>query len=598
MTLVTLSNVPSVTIDPSALSAAAESLRHRADAAADSAERITATGNALPASYDAPEAAELLARMSVVPRAADDFVETFRRIAAIMTELADQLALARAQETSLRAEIESFRDAVRGYRTSSDEMGIGSTEDTWGPGQFAHNQELIAACLSLRSLRDAAIEEARRDLASISQPDIVLSSSNAVGTSPSSTAWTTEYDALADGVAFAILAKLSAGTADDALALLAAHDDWRRLFASNPPDATAVNAWWTQLAASNPGALDSLVLGASVIVGSLGGVPPANRVAANAVNAKNRIPLVEAEIRRLQDAGGGGELASARSERSGAIDRLRRQLDYLKRAVNGNVQLYLYEPESQSIVEMVGTLDENTTDVVTYVPGTYTSIHSFYGDEVQQVGRWLNQNDPRLVAFVWKQGLFPGENTETGGMNLGRILEANIGEAALQKGELIADFQNQLTESSLYVASAQTDGIGHSWGLPALTSSEVAGARYDQVHSFAGAGVPREWVANADTRYLHWSYNDAVSMAQSSHLVWAGNVPSTNAAFDSRQYARAGDFEIYLPSPTSGGATVFSPQMPTSIPATLRPLENHNLIASDSTANHRVLRDTLWELRK
>ncbi|MFB3979189.1 MULTISPECIES: hypothetical protein [Microbacterium] len=43
MTLVTPSNVPSVTIDPSALSAAAESLRHRADAAADSAERITTT---------------------------------------------------------------------------------------------------------------------------------------------------------------------------------------------------------------------------------------------------------------------------------------------------------------------------------------------------------------------------------------------------------------------------------------------------------------------------------------------------------------------------------------------------------------------------
>lgn len=406
MTLVTLSNVPSVTIDPSALSAAAESLRHRADDAADSAERITATWNALPASYDAPEAAELLARMSVVPRAADDFVETFRRIAAIMTELADQLALARAQETSLRAEIESFRDAVRGYRTSSDEMGIGSTEDTWGPGQFAHNQELIAACLSLRSLRDAAIEEARRDLASISQSDIVLPSSNAFGTSPSSTAWTTEYDALADGVAFAILAKLSAGTADDALALLAAHDDWRRLFASNPPDATAVNAWWTQLAASNPGALDSLVLGASVIVGSLGGVPPANRVAANAVNAKNRIPLVEAEIRRMSElslAHGGPDFLAWRD----VIGRLERQLDYLQRAADGDVQLYLYEPDSQSIIEMIGTLDVNTTDVITYVPGTFTSVHSFYGDQVQQVGRWLRTNDLASLPSSGRRDCFP-----------------------------------------------------------------------------------------------------------------------------------------------------------------------------------------------
>ncbi|MCG7416067.1 hypothetical protein MHY30_00885 [Microbacterium sp. ACRRU] len=597
MTLVTLSNVPSVTIDPSALSAAAESLRHRADAAADSAERITATWNALPASYDAPEAAELLARMSVVPRAADDFVETFRRIAAIMTELADQLALARAQETSLRAEIESFRDAVRGYRTSSDEMGIGSTEDTWGPGQFAHNQELIAACLSLRSLRDAAIEEARRDLASISQPDIVLSSSNAVGTSPSSTAWTTEYDALADGVAFAILAKLSAGTADDALALLAAHDDWRRLFASNPPDATAVNAWWTQLAASNPGALDSLVLGASVIVGSLGGVPPANRVAANAVNAKNRIPLVEAEIRRMSElslAHGGPDFLAWRD----VIGRLERQLDYLQRAADGDVQLYLYEPDSQSIIEMIGTLDVNTTDVITYVPGTFTSVHSFYGDQVQQVGRWLRTNDPRVVTFVWKEGLFPGEDVVSGAMDFARIVEANDQGAALDTGRLIADFQHELLSSSSEAAAAEQGGMGHSWGLGGISSSEVAGAKYAQVHSLAGAGLPSAWTPSSSTEYFHWGYTDALSIVQGTGAVWDGRVPTREGVFESHVYVREGDFTLYIPSGASSRNAVIAPVPPASIPLTTTPIENHNLIASDNPENQTALFHMLREIER
>lgn len=146
MTLVALADVPTVDIDPSALSSAAESLRTHADAAADSAERISTTWNTLPASYEAPESEELLAPMTVVPRAADDFADNARRIAAIMAQLADQLALARAQETSLRAEVVSFRDAVRGFRASSDDSGLGSSDDTWGPGQYLRNQELISEC--------------------------------------------------------------------------------------------------------------------------------------------------------------------------------------------------------------------------------------------------------------------------------------------------------------------------------------------------------------------------------------------------------------------------------------------------------------------
>ncbi|MFX6335058.1 hypothetical protein ABTF54_20545, partial [Acinetobacter baumannii] len=77
------------------------------DAVADSSERIATTWNSLTGSYDAPEAAELLSRMSVVPQAAEDFAEATRRISSIMAQLADQLALAHAQETSLRAEVES-----------------------------------------------------------------------------------------------------------------------------------------------------------------------------------------------------------------------------------------------------------------------------------------------------------------------------------------------------------------------------------------------------------------------------------------------------------------------------------------------------------
>lgn len=597
MTLVALADVPTVDIDPSALSSAAESLRTQADAATDSAERISTTWNTLPASYEAPEAGELLARMTVVPRAADDFADTARRIAAIMAQLADQLALARAQETSLRAEVVSFRDAVRGFRASSDDTGLGSSDDTLGPGQFLRNQELISECLSLRTLRDTAIEEARGDLASIGQPDVVLSTTGVVGARPSSSAWAAEYDAVADGVGFAILEKLSAGTADDARALLAAHDDWRRLFAANPPDATAVNAWWTQLTASNPGALDALVLGASVIVGSLGGVPPTSRVTANAVNAKNRIPAIEAAIQRMQDmsrAHGGPDYLAWKD----VIGQLERQRDYLLRAADGDVQLYLYEPESQSIIEMIGTLDENTTDVITYVPGTYTSVHSFYGDQVQQVGRWLNTNDSHVVTFVWKEGLFPGEDVANGGTDLSRILEANDEGAAMDKGRLIADFQHELLLSSPEATAARQEGMGHSWGLAGITSSEVAGAQYAQVHSLSGAGMPSEWASGPDTEYYHWAYTDALSIAQETGTVWGGHIPTRDRAFDSHVYGREGDFSLYLPTGTTAGAIVISPEPPPTLPLTTTPIDNHNLIASDDPDNQTTLFDILREIQK
>ncbi|MGN7187839.1 hypothetical protein [Microbacterium enclense] len=599
MTLVSLSDVPSVAIDPVALSSVAASLRRYADSVSDSSERLTTRWSTLHLDYRAPEAGELLSRMSVVPRAADDFAATTKRVATIMAELADHLALAREQERSLRDEIETFRDAVRRFRATSDDTGLGSTGDTWGPGQFIRNQTLLSECLAVRTLRDTAIEEARGDLASIGRPDVFLLNADPAGTTTRSiSAWAAEYDAVANDVGFAILEKLSAGTADDARALLALHDDWRRLLLESPPDAAAVNTWWIGRATENPRSLEALIFGAPLIVGSLGGVPPVSRVAANALNAHTRARAVDAEIRRLEEAGRSGEPAAASAERRAAIERLRKQRDYLQRAADGDVQLYLYEPDSQSIIEMIGTLDGTTTDVITYVPGTFTSVHSFYGDEVQQVGRWLQTNDSRVTTFVWKEGPFPGEDAGSGQANLGRILEANDESAAQASGLLIAEFQRELLCASPQAAYAQQDAMGHSWGLAAITSSEVAGARYSQVHSLAGAGMPSGWVHNTDTRYFHWGYTDALSIAQGAGVVWDGRIPTRDSSFSSHLYGRDGDFTLYLPSGAGSDAAVFSTRPPLSIPLTTTPLENHNLLASDQAENQRALRDIARELDK
>ncbi|WP_153004169.1 hypothetical protein [Microbacterium testaceum] len=58
---------------------------------------------------------------------------------------------------------------------------------------------------------------------------------------------------------------------------------------------------------------------------------------------------------------------------------------------------------------MIGTPGPATTRAITYVPGTFTGMNSFYTGGVQQIATYLTNNRPGTVAFVYKDGKFPGE---------------------------------------------------------------------------------------------------------------------------------------------------------------------------------------------
>ncbi|MFT3797003.1 hypothetical protein [Microbacterium sp.] len=254
------------------------------------------------------------------------------------------------------------------------------------------------------------------------------------------------------------------------------------------------------------------------------------------------------------------------------------------------MQLYLYDHTTDSIIEMIGTPGPDTTAINTYVPGTYTSVFSFYNSGVQQVGQWLN-TDPGVVTFVWKVGAFPGENPSDGGQDLTRILEANDETFTLGKGQQIAAFDRELRTAVGTSTSAEFNGIGHSWGLAAITSAEVAGSDYANVVSLAGAGMPEGWVKHEGTVYSHFSYRDALSMAQQSGVVWEGNNPGASADFVQHQYARDGDYRLLLPTSTAPYAGGVSVTPPAEFLGSTHALDNHNLIASDDPENARVLRD-------
>lgn len=346
--------------------------------------------------------------------------------------------------------------------------------------------------------------------------------------------------------------------------------------------------WWNALGADEQ---DGALVAIPVIIGTLDGIPAMARVAANKINARNAMPAAQKQIEKLEQ-----ELADARKQwalDSGAvlvkqdlISKLKTELKvakdevkFLKSATGDNptVQLYLFDPAHSRIIQMIGTPSAATTHVITYVPGTFASMGSFYNNDAQQIAQREVSGSPQdTVAFVYKDGLFPGEDDARSAANPWRVGEANDVKVALTAGVKLAAFQSGLSASDPELAHASTVGIGHSWGLADLTSSEVAGAHYDQVISLSGAGMVPQWKPDASTQYTDFSYYDILQQAQQlpGHPIWGGNVPRNSPAFQHDEY--------YVNPDAYTGAN------PMKTEGQL--LANHNLIATTSAGNSGVLR--------
>lgn len=224
------------------------------------------------------------------------------------------------------------------------------------------------------------------------------------------------------------------------------------------------------------------------------------------------------------------------------------------------------------------------------MPGTFTNLNDFYRAEVQEIGQFMFDNVPGTVAFVYKDGPFPGEDSEKGGVNFIRITEANDPDTARGSGEQLARFELGMRTDPQF-AGAEHDAFGHSWGLANVTSAEVAGVDYDKVISLSGAGMLPEWEADPDTLYVDLSYQDALQEAQSMDLVWGGNNPREHPAFDHDDYYRGPDDDVLDQVSVGMVGEYPSIYVPPDYGSVL--VENHNLIASNSDDNKRALRDML-----
>ncbi|WP_431277706.1 hypothetical protein [Leifsonia poae] len=339
-------------------------------------------------------------------------------------------------------------------------------------------------------------------------------------------------------------------------------------------ESASIAAWWASLGSANGEAsapqltLISLI---PVVIGALNGIPALARVAANKINAENRLKVLDA-------------LIEEHKRLPATIERLRKEVDYLTRAVGDHpaVQLYLYDPAKSRIIEMFGTPSPATRHEITYVPGTFSNIDGFYDGKAQAVARYLwsaHQGDS--VAFVYKDGPFPGEADGTSFTSYLRIPEANEPGLARNSGTQLSAFRAGV-ELDPFLSKAKTTAIGHSWGLAAVTSSEVAGARYDQVISLSGAGMLPEWRPRATTSYSDLSYFDLLQQAQAlpGDVVWNGKNPRSTPAFEHGDFYN-GPVDHLVRAPNGALLRVDECVL----------MDNHDLIAKDSPDNQRLLKD-------
>lgn len=566
-------DVPALPVRPDELEQAALRLRGRSGAVARCAEDVVAGWRDLRSRYDAPEVGELTDTMTALVDGGTQTGEMFARVGEVLSELVDALRLLEWRRSVL-----------------ADESALGAS----GAAFAAADLDLYVA--RLRSSIAGVLDQACRDLAGLAAPP-PLPLAGGGGTGPfigPRLTWQMRTEQAAREIVLAPLIEAARGGAGRLRTLLADHPEWVDRIRQRPPAPGDIRNWWNSLTSA---ARTPLTNGAPDVVGALGGVPPLDRVAANRVVARDRITLIDRDIAHYESLLREGAMATLRAERQNALDRLTAELRYLERVVAGDVQLVLYQPEENLIAEMIGTPGPATQRVLTYVPGTFTSVDSFYGGGAQAMPAWLVDQDSGMVAFAWKGTEFPGDNEGRAlAEQASGIREANEQCRAVPAGEALASFVDEMRSDS-YLAEARQIATGYSWGLIPVTSSELAGVHYDAVHSFAGAWVPRGWTADPTTMYFHWSYTDFLSMAQDVGLVGEGRNPDTTPGFSTHIYDRPGDYDV----PLGGDLAPFLHPDGPSIRVSSDPFASHLLIVSDQQENTRPrddIRNSIREVQK
>ncbi|GAA1790195.1 hypothetical protein [Agromyces lapidis] len=364
-------------------------------------------------------------------------------------------------------------------------------------------------------------------------------------------------------------------------------------------DPSVIAEWWGSL---DNGQRVSLFAGATALVGALNGLPILVRVAANRRNARR---ILDASRQRLDTLEERRELRERvpHGGRSEETDLLRKQIAYLEQVVDGDIQLYLYQPENDRIIELIG--DPTTAKrVMSFMPGTNASLELMYDGLVdpddpyrsgsqQEFTAWQVANGGGdLLGFVFKDGTFP---------QLDELVwnGPQLNGAADSIGSKYAAFHQGL--DSVGFADFPRASIEHSFGsAPAGEAEKVVD--FDTRVLLAPIGMKAGWQADPKTEYFVYAAEDDINKRfYNAHIplpvidgLGYGFSPESGGALVVRESGIPAENEFWKGATTVGGPVGAFVGEVWRIGDSI---DHHNRIIS-STDNQRVLGDVRELIRR
>lgn len=360
-----------------------------------SADRVLFTWGLLSSVYRSPEAPELQQSLRLLDPAAAEVDTGLRRARAALETLADDLDAVNRRRDALVAELRDLSATAALTFSESDNALVGRLLDA---AQADRAASFRRDCDALADGWDTAARACAAALRTIPDVSWTLTLDLPVDEAELDT----PSNSFLDEAALPLLRRLSREGAADAAQLLRQNPEWAAIIRRGRPEAVA--DWWAGLAPSTAAAL---VAGAPALIGNLDGVALEDRVTANRNRAAAR--LTELRAARDRAVGRRGPNDTPRrfvpSADVGAIDR---EVAYFEAVLTGQKQLYAWDPDHGSLIEMTG--DPSTARSALFVvPGTNTTADSFYsGNHVTGFGEWqVREGSGSVVAFTVMTGPMP-----------------------------------------------------------------------------------------------------------------------------------------------------------------------------------------------
>lgn len=572
MRLITLAEIPELPADPATVDSSCTAITKAVKNSVDAAERAATRWAALPISYQTPEAPDAAVLLQPVKATADAWSAALSKAALALREYAEALSYLEREVRSLQEEVPALRRKVKNleetFRLPSPTGKPSSENEEEITHYQIENSHLRQRCIAANNAITAATEQCAQDLGKISVPMPALPAASTPGNKIPPTDPAAFKDAIGKALLDALIRKAGPDADPTQVAdYLAKHPDYLDLVEGTNIDPNTVRQWWQSL---DPKVLAALTTGASVVIGGLNGVPPNDRVAANKVNA-------ERQLKNLPDTPENAE-----------------QIKYLKSVLAGETKLYLYDPLRQRIIEMVGNPD-TATRTITYVPGTFADMNGFYNGSQQSAAKYLVEEGgyrgTPTVAFVYKDG--PWANFGSPWSE-----QSNSNKAwTMDRGTDLTDFEDGM-RSDPNLAKAQHVAIGHSAGMSVVSSAEVTGAKYDQVHSYSGSWLADGWKPNDTTKYYHHqnpldliNVLDVVTYGTQAGLIDNVNTPLTDGTFRKNIHSHTS-----LTPAEWGAGLLTAPIGGIAVAQVVDGFRNHTGTGGGPESNGPILNETLAEM--